>query len=109
MITTHTCGSLSKTKILKDDIGIECNTKKKFCVLQKKVLSFGPNRTVEVRLNSSAEPNVRSVTTPLIHGDFMFPFVKVFKGAVLEFNLLAMSHKTVETRLKGGHNMPPPL
>ena len=35
---------------------------KKFCVLQKKVLSFGPNRTVEVRPNSSAEPNVRSVT-----------------------------------------------
>ena len=35
---------------------------KKFCVLQKKVLSFGPNRTVEVRPNSSAEPNVRSIT-----------------------------------------------
>ena len=33
-----------------------------FCVLQKKVLSFGPNRTVEVRLNSSAEPNVWSIT-----------------------------------------------
>ena len=63
MITTHTCGSLSKTKIWKDAIGIECNTKKKFCVLQKKVLSFGPNRTVEVRPNSSAEPNVRSVTS----------------------------------------------
>ena len=29
----------------------KCNTKKKFCVLQKKVLSFGPNRTVEVRPN----------------------------------------------------------
>ena len=36
---------------------------KKVCVLQKKVLSFGPNRTVEVRRNSSAEPNVRSVTS----------------------------------------------
>ena len=36
--------------------------KKKFCVLQKKVLSFGPNRTVEVRPNSSAEPNVRLIT-----------------------------------------------
>ena len=36
---------------------------KQFCVLQKKVLSFGPNRTVEVRPNSSAEPNVCSVTT----------------------------------------------
>ena len=36
---------------------------KKFCVLQKKVLSFGPNRTVEVRPNSSAEPNVRSITS----------------------------------------------
>ena len=32
-------------------------------VIQKKVLSFGPNRTVEVRPNSSAEPSVRSVTT----------------------------------------------
>jgi hypothetical protein len=47
----------------KDAIGIECNTKKKFCVLQKKVLPFGPNRTVEVRPNSSAEPNFWSVTT----------------------------------------------
>ena len=37
---------------------------KKFCVLQKKVLSFGPNGTVEVRPNSSAEPNIWSVTTP---------------------------------------------
>ena len=40
-----------------------CNTKKKFCVLQKNVLSFGPNRAVEVQPNSSAELNVRSVTT----------------------------------------------
>ena len=63
MITHRTCGSLSKTKIWKDAIGIECSTKKKFCVLPKKVLSFGPNRTVEVRPNSSAESNVRSVTT----------------------------------------------
>jgi hypothetical protein len=35
---------------------------KKVCVLQEKVLSFGPNRTVEVRPNSLAEPNVRLVT-----------------------------------------------
>ena len=48
MITRCTSGSLSKTKIWKDATGIECNTKKKFCVLQKKVLSFGPNPTVEV-------------------------------------------------------------
>ena len=42
---------------------------KKFCVLQKKVLSFGPNRTVEVRPNSSAEPNVWLITSVhiLIH------------------------------------------
>ena len=33
--------------------------KKEFCVLQKKVLSFGPNRTVEVRLNSSTTYTVR--------------------------------------------------
>ena len=38
------------------------HTKKKFCVLQKKVLSFGPNRTVEVRPNILAEPNVQLVT-----------------------------------------------
>ena len=31
---------------------------KRFCALQKKVLSFGPNRTVEVWPNSSAETNV---------------------------------------------------
>ena len=42
--------------------------KKKFCVLQKKVLSFGPNRTVEVQPNSSAEPNVRSITTNNLSG-----------------------------------------
>ena len=36
-------------------MGIEYDTKTKFCVLQKKVLSFGPNRTVEFQLNSSAE------------------------------------------------------
>ena len=36
--------------------------RKMFCVLQKKVLSFGPNRTVEVCLNGSAEPNIWSVT-----------------------------------------------
>ena len=48
---------------MKDAIDIECNTKKKFCVLQKKVLSFGPNRTVEVPPNSLAEPNFQSVTS----------------------------------------------
>jgi hypothetical protein len=57
---------ISKTKICKDAIGIECNKKKKFCVLQKKVLSFVPNCTLEVRLNSLAEPNVRLVTTTSI-------------------------------------------
>ena len=68
MIKLQTCGSLSKIKIWKDAIGIDCNKKKKFCVLQKKVLSFGPNRTVEVRLNSSAKPKVRSVTNvQIIH------------------------------------------
>ena len=41
---------------------VTSHVKEKFGVLQKKVLSFGPNRTVEVRPNSSAEPNVRSVT-----------------------------------------------
>ena len=35
---------------------------KRFFVLQTKVLSFGPNRTVEVLPNSLAKPNVRSVT-----------------------------------------------
>ena len=54
---------IKQNKIWKDAISIECNMKKKFCVLQKKVLSFGRNRTVEVRLNSSAKPNVCSVTT----------------------------------------------
>ena len=54
MITPHTCRSFSKKKgIWKNAIGIECNTKKKLCVLQKKVLSFGPNRTVKVRLKQT--------------------------------------------------------
>ena len=48
MITPCTCGWVIKQNK---------NMNKKFCVLQKKVLSFGPNRTVEVRTNSSAKPN----------------------------------------------------
>ena len=36
---------------------------KKVCVLQKKVLSFWLNCTVEVRPNSSAKPNIWSVTS----------------------------------------------
>ena len=39
-----------------------------FCVLQKKVLSFGPNRTVEVWPNSSAEPKLQSVFTSNVVG-----------------------------------------
>ena len=35
MNTLHTCGSLSKTKILKDAIGIECNVKKVLCSAEK--------------------------------------------------------------------------
>ena len=58
---TRTCGSYGKTKIWKAVNA--CNAKKKFCVLQKKVLSFGPNRTVEVQPSSSAKPNVWLVTT----------------------------------------------
>ena len=45
------------------------NMKKRFCFLQEKVLSFGPNRTVEVRSNNSAEPNVWSVTNSLTNGN----------------------------------------
>ena len=48
--------------------------KKKFCVLQKKVLSFGPNRTVEVRTNSSAEQNVWSITRSPEHYWFYVTF-----------------------------------
>ena len=62
MIKQHTCGSSSKIRIWKDTVDVGCNTKKKFCVLQKKVLSFGLNRTTEVRLTSSAKLNVRLVT-----------------------------------------------
>ena len=58
-----TCGSLGKTKIWKDAIGIEYNMKKKFCVLQEKALSFGPNCTLEVWPNNSAKLNFQSVTT----------------------------------------------
>ena len=50
---------ISKVAILKNAMYSKL---KKFCVPQKKVLSFGSNRTVEVRPNSSAEPNVQSVT-----------------------------------------------
>ena len=60
MITPCTCGSLSKTKLRKD--AIEYNTKKNSVFCRKKDLSFGPERTVEVRPNSLAKQNVRSVT-----------------------------------------------
>ena len=40
---------------------------KKVCVLQKKVLPFGPNHTIEVWPNSSVKLNVRSVTSLMIH------------------------------------------
>ena len=43
--------------------------KKKFCDLQKKVLSVGLNRTVEVRTISWAKPNVRLITK-VVHGGF---------------------------------------
>jgi hypothetical protein len=39
---------------------------KKFCVLQKKVLSFGLNRTVEVRSVTSATINWGQVTSVLV-------------------------------------------
>ena len=62
MIMLRTSGSLSKKKYERVPLALNAIWKK-FCVLQKKVLSFGPNRTVEVRPNSSAEPNVQSVTS----------------------------------------------
>ena len=61
--------------------------KEKFGVLQKKVLSFGPNRTVEVQPNSSAEPNVRSVTT-------IYTFIFEF-GEIKFFELLRPSKTSV--------------
>ena len=67
-------GHEEKTKMWKDVIGIECNTEKKFCVLQKKVLSFGPNHTVEVWLNSSAEPNVKLFAIKFASFDFKKDF-----------------------------------
>jgi hypothetical protein len=55
-------GHLAKQKYERMPLALNVIRKKKFCVLQKKVLSFGPNRIVEVRPNSWAEPNVQSVT-----------------------------------------------
>ena len=39
---------------------------KKFCVLQKKVLSFGPNRTVEVRPNQTFGRSLKQALPELI-------------------------------------------
>ena len=50
---------------------------KKFYVLQKKVLSVGPNRTVEVLPNSSAEPNVRSITKLYCQSNNLWRFHKI--------------------------------
>ena len=47
------------------EFNVSCT--KKVCVLQKKVLSFGPNHTIEVWPNSSVKLNVRSVTSLMIH------------------------------------------
>ena len=57
--------------------------KKRFCVLQKKVLSFGPNPTVKVRPNSSTEPNARSITTD--HATLCFVMGSVDKSNLKEF------------------------
>ena len=48
----------SKVTIFKNEI-----YSKEKIFLKKKVLSFGPNQTVEIWPNNSAKPNVRSVTT----------------------------------------------
>ena len=53
-------GHLAKQKYERIPLAL---MKKRFCFLQEKVLSFGPNRTVEVRSNSAAEPNVWLVTS----------------------------------------------
>ena len=65
MITPCTCGSLSKIKLWKDAIGIECSTKKKVLCSAEKSSVIWANRTVKFRPNSKAEPNVWSVTTSL--------------------------------------------
>ena len=61
---------------------------KKFCVLQKKVLSFGPNRTVEVRPNSSAEPNVRWIT----NRKFDVNYQKYIKSIALRRGVLKIKY-----------------
>ena len=53
----RTCGSLNKTKICKDAIGIECNTKKVLCSAEKSSVIWA-----EPHNSSSAEPNVQFLT-----------------------------------------------
>ena len=61
---------------------MNCNTKK-YCVLQKKVLSFGPNHTVRVQTNISAKPNIRSVTNAPSPGTSGKPKIKQTKKTKL--------------------------
>ena len=79
---SRTCGSLRKTKVWKDVIGIEYNMERKFCVLRKKVLSFGPNRTVEVRPNRTFG---RSLLWPYC-GIAVVPLFFLQKTCKLEIN-----------------------
>ena len=56
-------GHKAKQEYERMPLALNVIRKKRFCVLQKKVLSFGPNRIVEVRPNSSAKPSVGLITT----------------------------------------------
>ena len=64
--------------------------KKKMCSAEK-ILSFAPNRTVEVRLNSSAKPNVRSITNLMDQQLFCWRhFSKIQVVQNTDLNILAL-------------------
>ena len=70
MTTQRTCGSLSKTKIWKDAIGIECNTRKKnvLCSAEKSSVIWA-----EPHIRSLAKPNILSVNTMAYGCQFSCP------------------------------------
>ena len=78
-----------------------------FCVLQKKVLSFGPNRTVEVRPNSLAEPNVWSITNSLVTlRQYLSQYLtklRLFSYVLINLTKFYLFGKSYVSQLKGRH------
>ena len=84
-------GHLAKQKYERMPLALNVIRKKRFCVLQKKVLLFGPNRTLEVRPNQtfgrsldwSDDYEERDFKKPVTRSSFLSKSVVIFTDFVL--------------------------